>query len=402
MSKAKALFFTTAASMFLPLGLMAAQTSSPSQPTIESKKIQSNSPSMAVMAKTANFKPFTGKINGEKVRLRTAPDLDSIIIREFYKEELVVIVGEKNDFYMLKPPADCKAYVFRSFVLDDIVEGSRVNVRLLPDKESPVIGHLTNGTKILGKISEENNKWLQIDPPEGTVFYVAKEFVENVGGPEYKELKDKRKTNVLKILDSTNLLTKSELKKQYDEIDAQKIEEGYRSVINEYTDFPKYVSDAKKALANFQENYLQKKITFLEKKANRINQKVHARPIETAQKREDKLIPPSDRMKSWEPIEEALYLSWSAMHYAKTMDDFYQDQRMKSFTVSGILEAYPEAVKNKPGDFLLKDNDLPVAYLYSTQINLQDFVGKRVMLNVTKRPNNNFAFPAFFVHNIEE
>lgn len=402
MSKAKALLFTSAASMLVPLGLMAAPASSPTHPTIETKKVQQNSQQLSPVAKSANFKPFTGKIIGDKVRLRTAPDLDSFIIREFEKDELVVVLGEKNDFYLLKPPADCKAYIFRSFVLDDIVEGNRVNVRLLPDKESPVIGHLSTGAKVEGKISEENGKWLEIDPPENTVFYVSKEYVEYLGGPELKEIKDKRKASVLKLLDSTNLLTQSELRKPYDEIDSQKIEENYKTIINEYTDFPKQVGEAQKALSMFQEKFLQKKIAFLEKKANRMNQKASQKPVEMAYKQDEKEIAPPDRMKIWEPIEEALYLSWSAMHYAKTMDDFYADQRLKAFSISGILEAYPEAVKNKPGDFVLKENDLPVAYLYSTQVNLQDYIGKRVTLSVSKRPNNNFAFPAFYVHEIEE
>jgi len=45
--------------------------------------------------------------------------------------------------------------------------------------------------------------------------------------------------------------------------------------------------------------------------------------------------------------------------------------------------------------------DLGVAYLYSTQVNLEDFVGKRVTLLVSPRPNNNFAFPAYYVFEVE-
>lgn len=89
------------------------------------------------------------------------------------------------------------------------------------------------------------------------------------------------------------------------------------------------------------------------------------------------------------------------MHHAKTMDDFYGDQKMKCQAVSGILEAYKEPVKNKPGDFILKDHDITIAYVYSTQVNLDDFVGKRVSLLVSPRPNNNFAFPAYYVIEVE-
>ncbi|MEK7339256.1 MAG: hypothetical protein AABZ92_00910, partial [Verrucomicrobiota bacterium] len=59
------------------------------------------------------------------------------------------------------------------------------------------------------------------------------------------------------------------------------------------------------------------------------------------------------------------------------------------------------AVKNKPGDFILRDKDIPLAYVYSTVVNLQDLVGKRVSLIATPRPNNNFAFPSYFVLDVK-
>ena len=82
----------------------------------------------------------------------------------------------------------------------------------------------------------------------------------------------------------------------------------------------------------------------------------------------------TDRMKIWEPVEESIYLSWAAMHRAKTMDDFYVDQRLKSLTISGMLDAYADPVKNKPGDFILKEKDVPIAYVYSTHVNLQSLI----------------------------
>jgi hypothetical protein len=81
------------------------------------------------------------------------------------------------------------------------------------------------------------------------------------------------------------------------------------------------------------------------------------------------------------------------------MQEYYDEQKAVATTISGILEAYSLPVKNRPGDFVLKDSarDLPVAYVYSTKLNLQDMVGKRVKLRGIERPNNNFAFPAYFV-----
>ncbi|MBA2727993.1 MAG: hypothetical protein H0U49_07460 [Parachlamydiaceae bacterium] len=60
-------------------------------------------------------------------------------------------------------------------------------------------------------------------------------------------------------------------------------------------------------------------------------------------------------------------------------------------------------MKNKPGDFLLLSSisNLPIAYLYSTAVNLQDKLGRIATVQVVKRPNNNFAFPAYYVIFVE-
>jgi hypothetical protein len=66
--------------------------------------------------------PFTGKVRGTKVRLRLDADVESRIIRELDKNELVTIVGEKGNFYAVHSPVESKAFVFRSF-FDNVVEG---------------------------------------------------------------------------------------------------------------------------------------------------------------------------------------------------------------------------------------------------------------------------------------
>jgi hypothetical protein len=192
------------------------------------------------------------------------------------------------------------------------------------------------------------------------------------------------------------------MRKAFHEIDIERVSHNYHTIIHDYSDFPAFVASAKKNLHSIQEDYLHRKIAFLEARASNLGKghETSGNIYETSHFSEDALSP-TDRMKIWEPIEEAMYLSWSSMHHAKTMDDFYADQKMKSKTVSGILESYREPVKNKPGNFVLKDNDITLAYVYSTHVNLEDFVGKRVNLIVSSRPNNSFAFPAYYVLEVE-
>jgi len=348
------------------------------------------------------FNRFTGKIIGNNVRMRSGANLDSAVITELSKGEYVVVTGEQDDFFVVEAPDDLKAYVFRGFVIDDCIEGDRVNIRLFPDREAPIIGHYSAGQPVVGgTICKQNKKWLELPAPKGTQFYIAKEFIEYAGKVELKAIHDKRKINVAQLFESTELLVQSELCKPFHEIDITRITQGFQTIINDYTDFPTFVAKATHALAEVQENYLHRKISFLETKASKMCRGQIEDIYKDSAYAADDATSPSDRMKVWEPIEQALFLSWASMHHAKTMEDFYHDQKMKCRTISGILEAYRDPVKNKPGDFVLKDHDVTLAYIYSTHVDLDKYVGKRVNLMVTSRPNNNFAFPAYYALSVE-
>lgn len=389
-------------SIYIPYSLLAADTSA--TPSLSPLPQASNTPTKTVsQAKTmSNFKSFTGKVNGKRVRMRLQPDVDSPIVKECKKDDLLLITGEKNGFYVVEPPSDIKAYIFRSFILDGVVEGDHVNVRIAPDRDAPAIGHLSTGTKVNGRISELNNKWLEITPPNSTHFFVAKEFIDYAGDAGLKANYEQRLAALTQALDSINLFSQAEMHKPYDKIDFHKIESRYQEILQNYADFKEEAEIARKNLMQCQEKYLYKKIAFLEKKASSAGSKKSNEfsPISYGDRQSSTSI---EKMRMWEPLEESMYLSWSAMHHAKTMEDFYLDQKLKSSMLSGVIEGYREAVKNKPGDFLLtQEGGLPVAFLYSTQVNLEDYLGKRVNISVSERPCNNFAFPAYYVHEIEE
>ncbi|MGL4348133.1 MAG: SH3 domain-containing protein [Chlamydiales bacterium] len=401
MIQSKTLWSFYVVSVLIPYNLMAtegvATPHTPTPPQTSTAQVKATpSPKLA-----ANFRPFTGRVVGKKVRMRLHPDVDSPIVKECKKDDLLLVVAEKNGFYVIQPPSDIKAYIFRSFILDGIVEGDHVNVRIAPDRDAPAIGHLSTGTRVNGRISELNNKWLEIVPPGSTNFFVAKEFIEYAGDSNLKATYEQRLSALTQALDSINLFSQAEMHKPYDKIDFHKIESRYQEILQNYSDFKEEVEIARKNLMQCQEKYLYKKIAFLERRASQVGCQ---KPSETAGiSSSDKETTSLEKMRMWEPLEESMYLSWSSMHHAKTMEDFYTDQKLKASMLSGVVEGYREAVKNKPGDFLLtQDSGLPVAFLYSTQINLEEYIGKRVNLSVSERPCNNFAFPAYYVHDIEE
>lgn len=360
-----------------------------------------SAPSPAPVAE-APFSPFTGKIKGRKVRLRHQADLDGYVVKELNKNDFVSVVGRKGDFWAVEPPAGTKAYVFRAFVLDNVVEGNRVNIRLSPSTEAPSIGHFNSGDRVEGIISAVNNKWLEITLPKTTQFYVAKDLVEYAGPPELKKQFDSRSAALEQLLDTTTSFSSTELKKSFEAIDFEKACRGYQTIIAEYSDFPEHVEQAKEALASLQEAYLQKRIAHLEEQAQ-----AEALAIQTARTAAEEqarsLHEISAKMRSWEPVEEALYSNWMRLAENQSQQQYYDEQKLTAVAIRGIVEPYNTGVKNKPGDFIIKNkNDgAPVGYLYSTTINLQNLVGKEISLLASPRANNNFAFPAYFVLDVE-
>lgn len=371
--------------------------------TLEKNEVKAPLQVQAPVVKKKPFTAFTGRVKGNKVRVRIAPDLECQVVKELSKHDLISVIDENAEFWAIQPPEGTKAYIFRSFILDNTVEGNRVNVRLQPNLESPVIGHLNSGDKVKGIISSLNNKWLEIPPPAQTKFYVSKEFIEFAGGPELKAQLDKRKNTLEQLLDAATLLTKSELQKPFQEIDLERLKKGFTTIIQDSADFPQYAEKAKESLISLQESYLEKRIAYLEHKAenNEIEKKVEESSSALAEVAAQMIDEPTDRMKLWEPIEEGLVKTWSVINDEKNADEFYNEQRLAAVPIKGLLEAFISPVKNKPGDYILKDKDIPVAYVYSTKIDLHNYVGKKVTLLGSPRSNNNFAFPAYFVHAIE-
>lgn len=345
-------------------------------------------PRPAQIKKVDAFKAFTGKVKGKKVRLRASPDMESTIIRELSQGELISIVEDKGDFWGVQPTQESKAYIFRSFVLDNTVEGSRVNVRLKPSTDAPIIAHLSTGDKIEGSVCTSNSKWMEIKAPESARFYVAKEYVENVGGPDMKAQYEKRLTHGRQMLDATLNFARSEMKKSYDRIEHEKIVSTLKSLAEEFNDITEISHHANSELHQLQEALLQKRINYLEDKARGIE------PHDEVAKQHDSM---TDKMKMWEPIEEALYLSWSCVNEDKNIEQFYEEQRMDAVAVTGYVEAYDSQARSKPGDYLLKDGSAIKGCLYSTKVDLQKYVGKKVTVYGIERPNNNYAFPAYYV-----
>lgn len=356
-------------------------------------------PAKKAATKQVAVKPFTGKVKAKKLRMRVQADLDGAIVRDLTRGELVAVVGEKGDFWAVEAPAGLKAYVFRSYILDNVVEGNKVNVRLKPTVDSPILAHLNSGDRVSGTVCSTNNKWMEIAVPSNVTFYVAKQYIENVGSPDIKAHYDSRRHAAMETLESAQYLGKVEFTKSFPEIDFEKVTHNFQTVVNDYAEFTELATAAREELSQLQERYIDKRLSYVESQPSAVQEESLASSELASSSQLLQAV--TDKMKLWEPIEESLYLSWSSINESRTLDEYYTDQKLSATPVTGILEPYTAPVKCKPGDFIIRDKDLPVAYVYSTQVNLQSLVGKKVTLMGAPRPNNNFAFPAYFVLSAE-
>jgi hypothetical protein len=231
--------------------------------------------------------------------------------------------------------------------------------------------------------------------------------------------------NILKKVEAAHYLTaailfaQSEIQKPFEQIDFDRIQSSFDGISKEYHDLPAIVEQIKHALEQTQDIYVQKKIAFLEARAGGKNYQAphpshpslvrdvavheiasnasHTIGLTSSFAHE----PATDKMLAWQPLEESLYHMWVAANGETSLEEFYSTDNQAIRTLSGIIEPYNRPVKNRPGDFLLKVDNLPVAFLYSTRINLEKLIGQQVTVVAAPRPNHHFAFPAYFVLNIE-
>lgn len=370
--------------------------------------------------KKPQFIPFTGKIAKNKVRLRALPTMDSPIVKELSQGDFLIVEGEEEEFYAVAPPEDCKGYVFRTFVLDGMIEGSKVNVRLEPSTDSPIIAQLNSGDRVEGKVSSINNKWMEISLPQTVRFYVSRDFVKKAGDKNYMALMQKKGAEVKSLLAKANEASQAAYKTEFSKIDYDSIIKQYERIIVNYPEFEEDKLKAEGLLNLFKENYIKMKIAYLEAKSGMM---VHAEKLEEEKHSlEEKMREQQQRLAQleqqvhieqiplssstaaplWLNTERKLYLAWMEREGNKPIDAFYQEQRMEGVTLRGTIEPYLKKVKNKPGDYLLLNQQgRPVAFLYSTLVNLDDLSGRDVILIGSERSNNDFAFPAYFVLSAE-
>jgi hypothetical protein len=344
-----------------------------------------------------NLESFTGKVTCSRLRVRLQPSLEGVILEELNQNDMVVATDQVDDFYAIKPDPTRKGYIYRAYVLDNVVEANNVNVRLGPDTHTPILCQMSQGDHVCGTVCPENNKWLVVELPETIRFYVAKDYIVNVGDPGLFKRTQARKQQVAARLDAVDKSIQEELAKSFDDVQLVSYVNDLKTVVAQNQDLPELAGRAQALLKSTQEQYLQLSLgrTLPAAKEEAADSKAIAMAIpETLQR------PVSVSLEQQEEgfVEQALRSGQITNKQA-----FYSEALKNAQEIVGQLVPYDRPVKNRPGDFMLVDGKtkVPVAYLYSCTIDLRPFAGQVVRLAVSPRPNHHFALPAYAVLEVQ-
>ena len=151
--------------------------------------------------------PFIGEIQvNQYLNVRASSDISSRKLGALHNKDRVIVLGEDNGFYKLQFPKQLKAWVAGAMLLDngnkeaDTVIRRKVNVRSGPSLQYPVIANLDKGNQV--KILEKNKKdWVRITPPTNAYAWASKKYIrigESVAVAQAREESNNKASNLMK------------------------------------------------------------------------------------------------------------------------------------------------------------------------------------------------------------
>jgi len=152
--------------------------------------------------------PFIGEVQvNQYLNVRASSDISSRKLGALHNKDRVIVLGEDNGFFKLQFPKQLKAWVAGSMLLDsgnkesDTVIRRKVNVRSGPSLQYPVIANLDKGNQI--KVLEKNKKdWVRITPPTSAIAWASKKYIkvgESVAVAQAREESNSKATNLMKV-----------------------------------------------------------------------------------------------------------------------------------------------------------------------------------------------------------
>ncbi len=122
------------------------------------------------------------KVTGDRVSLRTGPDLDSELLDRAMRGEELVFLGKTNGWVAVQAPESLDFWVSGEYVQNGIVVPAKLNIRSGPSQNYSVVFVANKGDAVT--LRGEFNKWIKIAPPPGSQVWISEKYTEMIEPPK--------------------------------------------------------------------------------------------------------------------------------------------------------------------------------------------------------------------------
>jgi uncharacterized protein YraI len=122
------------------------------------------------------------KVTGDRVSLRSGPDVNSELLDRAMKGEELVFLGETNGWLAVQAPESLDFWVSGEYVQNGVVQPAKLNVRSGPSPNYSVVCVVSKGDSLA--LRGEFNEWLKIAPPAGSRVWISGDYAEVIEPPK--------------------------------------------------------------------------------------------------------------------------------------------------------------------------------------------------------------------------
>ena len=151
----------------------------------------------------AQFSPFLGQVNENKVNLRSDSRANAEAICLLNKADKVEVVSEfYGEWYKIKLPKYAPAFIKKELLACQPgiepaeacktakVIKDNVNIRSGPSEDSAILGHVYKNEIV--NVRQEQREWFKIEPPANSFGWVHKKFIQKPEDIAIKSVIDKK------------------------------------------------------------------------------------------------------------------------------------------------------------------------------------------------------------------
>ncbi len=115
------------------------------------------------------------RVAGTRVNLRAQPGLDAEVVGQVERGEILAQVSRQDDWVEVLPPPHVVFWVHGDFIEDEMVVGSRLNVRSGPGVNYAILATLERGDRVVQR--DAFTDWVSIAPPSDATLWIASDLV---------------------------------------------------------------------------------------------------------------------------------------------------------------------------------------------------------------------------------